>query len=148
MTTAPKSIDSIVLSLEQILVRRFREALYSQIGYAASVPIRDGAYPVLTGLRHGPSTATELALRIGIDRTVVSRQASELIAAGLAKREADPRDSRGNLLALTPDGRKAADNLNAAVSRLVASTIDDWPEAERARFPSIDFVRPDGLADP
>jgi len=132
--TMSRSVEAIVSSLERILVRRFRESLYRQVGHASSVTIRDGTYPVLSGLRHGPLTATELSKRIGVDRTVISRQASELTTLGLVTRGPDPRDKRGGLLTLTPDGQAAADRLGKAFAQLVKSATHDWPDVDRARF--------------
>lgn len=48
------------------------------------------AYPVLSGLaRLGPTTATQLAATIGVDRTVTTRYASRLEAAGLLSSAVD-----------------------------------------------------------
>lgn len=126
--------DSIAATLATMLVRGFRESLYERLGGTAPIPIRDGTYPVITGLRDGPSTAAQLARRIGVDRTVVSRQASQLVAANLVRRTPDPQDRRGGLLSLTDHGRSVADGLQREVSHVVWEAIRDWPPPDRLAF--------------
>ena len=135
MTDSDRQLaDSIAAILETMLVRRFRESLYDRIGEGAPVPIRDGTYPVLNGLRVGPATAAELARQIGVDRTVVSRQASQLAAADLVDRHVDPGDRRGGLLSLTDRGRLVADDLHRSVSQVVWKAIGPWPASDREAF--------------
>lgn len=126
--------ESIAATLATMLVRGFRESLYERIGRDAPIPIRDGTYPVLTGLRDGPSTAAQLSRRIGVDRTVVSRQASQLVSAKLVHRAADPHDRRGGLLSLTDHGRSVADDLHREVSQVVWDAIREWRPPDRLAF--------------
>lgn len=120
--------------LAGMLVRRFRNRIYEQIGAGLPVPVRDGTYPVLVGLRRAPATAAQLSVDVGVDRTVASRHASQLVAAGLVSRQTDPRDRRGGLLSLTAEGRRVADTLHERAIDLIAGSMSDWSDDDRRTF--------------
>jgi DNA-binding MarR family transcriptional regulator len=65
-------------------------------------------YDVLLELNNGPGRRlrmTELAERVTLSRTRVSRLVDEMSAAGLVIREANPDDRRSAYAVLTPHGR-------------------------------------------
>lgn len=130
-------IDSVRSSLERMLVRKFRESIYNQLGAGLAVELKDGTYPVLAGLASGSATATELAEHIGVDRSVVSRQAASLIEAGVVARDVDPRDGRAGLLRLTPFGAEIATQLANSSTRLVTSIMEAWPADDQSRFAKL-----------
>jgi DNA-binding MarR family transcriptional regulator len=79
---------------------------------------------------HGPMRVTDLAEIKRADPSTVSRQAAQLVKAGLARREADPEDGRASRLAVTEAGLSACAKLHDAREALVADVLSDWP-AER-----------------
>jgi DNA-binding MarR family transcriptional regulator len=79
---------------------------------------------------HGPMRVTDLAEIKQADPSTVSRQAAQLVKAGLARREADPVDGRASRLAVTDAGLTACAKLHDAREGLVADVLRDWP-AER-----------------
>jgi DNA-binding MarR family transcriptional regulator len=79
---------------------------------------------------HGPMRVTDLAEIKQADPSTVSRQAAQLVKAGLARREADPVDGRASRLAVTEAGQVACAKLHDAREELVADVLKDWP-AER-----------------
>jgi DNA-binding MarR family transcriptional regulator len=140
--------ERIATQLGRLLLRTTRQSLYQKI-----VEDVDGidatTYPVLSGLaRLGPATATQLAAAIGLDRTVTTRYASKLEAAGLLHRVPDPADARAAQLELSAAGRVAA----AATRRNLSSAVDDilatWPTAEAAAFSRSLERFTDRLEDP
>lgn len=74
----------------------------------------------LVALEPGPSM-NELAARIVLSRSQVSRLVDELEAARLVKRERKPGDKRSSVVTLTEDGRATFDQIaptyRAAVSQ-------------------------------
>jgi DNA-binding MarR family transcriptional regulator len=56
----------------------------------------------------GPVSPTEVAARLRIPPTTVSRYVAGLVDAGLARRSPNPDDGRSYLLALTPAGTDVA----------------------------------------
>ena len=91
------------------------------------------ALMLLFPLRHlGPLRVTDLAEVKGADPSTISRQAAQLVKAGLARREADPADGRASRLAVTPAGLAACQQVHEARNALISQALRDWP-AERVR---------------
>lgn len=94
-----------------------------------------GWYDVLLELNDGGGRLTmgELADRVVLSRTRVSRLVDELTGAGLVAREPNPDDGRSAFAVLTPEGRR----------RFLAAARAYLPAIER-EFASVDAGR---LAD-
>jgi DNA-binding MarR family transcriptional regulator len=89
------------------------------------------ALMLLFPLQHqGPMRVTDLAEAKGADPSTVSRQAAQLVKAGLARREADPADGRASRLAVTEAGLSACRRLREARHALLSDALSGWP-AER-----------------
>jgi DNA-binding MarR family transcriptional regulator len=92
-------------------------------------------YPVLSGLaRIGPVSASRLGQFLGFDRTVTTRYASRLEAAGLLARSHDPSDRRATLLDLTPAGRAAASTVRRQLVGAIEEVLAEWPKRDAERF--------------
>jgi DNA-binding MarR family transcriptional regulator len=79
---------------------------------------------------HGPMRVTDLAEVKQADPSTVSRQAAQLVKAGLVRREADPEDGRASRLAITDAGLDACRQLHDAREAFLAEALSGWP-AER-----------------
>ena len=109
-------------------------------------------YDVLLELQAAPSgqlRMQELAARVVLSRTRVSRLVGELADAGLVRRHPDPDDGRATLATITPRGvtafRRAAPvylagieehfgcHLTAADQRAVARALQRVVDAHRSR---------------
>jgi DNA-binding MarR family transcriptional regulator len=92
------------------------------------------ALMLLFPLRHlGPMRVTDLAEVKGADPSTVSRQATQLVKAGLVRREADPADGRASRLAVTAEGLTACLHLHEARNALISNALRGWP-VERVRL--------------
>jgi DNA-binding MarR family transcriptional regulator len=80
----------------------------------------------------GPLRVTDLAEVKGADPSTISRQAAQLVKAGLARREADPADGRASRLAVTQEGLAACLELHEARNALIGEALRGW-SAERVR---------------
>lgn len=78
----------------------------------------------------GPMRITDLAEVKQADPSTVSRQAAQLVKAGLARREADPADGRASRLAVTEAGLDVCARMHDARNALLTKALSDWP-AER-----------------
>jgi DNA-binding MarR family transcriptional regulator len=83
---------------------------------------------------HGPMRITDLAEIKGADPSTVSRQAAQLVKAGLARREADPADGRASRLAVTDRGDDACRHLHEARHALLSRVLSDWPQERVEEF--------------
>jgi len=64
-----------------------------------------------------PMTVSELATRLSIDRTNVSRLCARMDAAGELSRREHPDDARARLLGLTARGRRVAKSVDESSAR-------------------------------
>lgn len=88
-------------------------------------------------LHMGPLRVTDLAEVKQADPSTVSRQAAQLVKAGLARREADPVDGRASRLAVTPAGEAACAQLRAARHALLSAVLSEWPAEQVATFADL-----------
>ena len=85
------------------------------------------ALMLLFPLRHlGPMRVTDLAEVKQADPSTISRQAAQLVKAGLARREADPVDGRASRLAVTEAGMAACNQLHQARRAFLSQALSDW----------------------
>ena len=115
-----------LLQVHAALVPRLDRALQQ----AAGLPL--SWYDVLLELAPAPGrrlTMGELAQRVVLSRTRVSRIVDELVAAGLVCREDNPDDGRSAFAVLTADGlaryRAAAPHYLASIETEFASGLTD-----------------------
>src|SRR4051812_463211 len=87
-----------------------------------------GVLKVLAKL--GEQRSGDIAARLGVDASVVSRQLTALEADGLVARRPDPADARVSLTALTPAGRLRLEKLYAGFSRQLRAALADWNDED------------------
>jgi DNA-binding MarR family transcriptional regulator len=85
----------------------------------------------------GPLRVTDLAEVKQADPSTISRQAAQLVKAGLARREADPVDGRASRLAITEAGLAACARLHEARQRWLSETLSQWPTDRIATFTDL-----------
>jgi len=85
----------------RVVTRHYDRAL-APAGLTAS------SYAILARTdREGPLPLGELAARLALDRTTLSRELGPLVDAGLVRTSGDPDDRRRRVVALTAKGRRA-----------------------------------------
>jgi DNA-binding MarR family transcriptional regulator len=77
---------------------------------------------------------TDLAEVKQADPSTISRQAAQLVKAGLARREADPDDGRASRLAITEAGRVACEQLHKERQAWLRGSLSHWPTKRVATF--------------
>ncbi|NEA37138.1 MarR family transcriptional regulator [Streptomyces sp. SID13031] len=82
--------------------------------------------------KDGEQRGGEIAGKLGVDASVVSRQVSALEADGLVSRRPDPADARVSLVQLSEPGRDRLHALYAGYSRQLRSALADWDDDELA----------------
>ena len=110
---------------------RMRAKFIAQVG----APIEPGVYPLLRRIADwGPIRNSELASRIGLDVSTVSRQVAGLERAGLVMRTVDPDDRRAALLALSAEGTRVMTKLQRARRALMGEALAEWPVEDLERL--------------
>lgn len=112
--------------------RRTSDALARSLGQTTA------RWHLMSVISDGPRSVSSAARRLGLTRQSVQRVADQLVADGLARTRPDPADARAPLLALTPAGRRALDELVARSDAVRATqlattglTVDDLTAARR-----------------
>ena len=116
------------------LVRELASALRPLRGIATDLDI-DGLPWTLQVLllrvqRSERCRSQDLADQFGVSPSVLSRQASDLVQAGLLERRADPDDGRAQRLALTADGRETAERIREARVARLRTVLPDWTDEQ------------------
>lgn len=89
----------------------------------------------LCELATGPSlNQRELAERVGLSTSTVSRLVDQLVEKRWAERRVDPHgsDTRVRLVTLTPDGTRVAEQVLAARAKRFARLLDAVPTDKRS----------------
>ena len=80
----------------------------------------------------------DLAKRLSVSPSTVTRMAAPLEKLGLIGREPDARDARLAYVTLTPAGQTLVENATATLERLSGDTFSDrWSAAEIERLASL-----------
>jgi DNA-binding MarR family transcriptional regulator len=82
--------------------------------------------------KDGEQRGGEIAVKLGVDASVVSRQLGVLEADGLVSRRPDPADARVSLVALSADGRARLDKLYADYTKQLRTALADWDDDDMA----------------
>ncbi|WP_412742695.1 MarR family winged helix-turn-helix transcriptional regulator [Krasilnikovia sp. MM14-A1004] len=85
----------------------------------------------------GPLRVTDLAEVKQADPSTISRQAAQLVKAGLARREADPADGRSSRLAATEAGELACQRMHEARHALLSEALSAWPAERVTAFTAL-----------
>ena len=78
--------------------------------------------------------ASDLAERLGLDKSSVSRQLNQLFEAGLLDRAGGRPGRRGDPLSVTPAGRRVLAADADRVRQRVTCWLADWNEEDIASF--------------
>jgi DNA-binding MarR family transcriptional regulator len=81
--------------------------------------------------------ASDLAERLGLDKSIVSRQLNQLIDAGLLDRQGGRPGRRGDPLSLTPKGRRVLVTDANGVRKRVTCWLKDWDDRAIADLASL-----------
>jgi len=143
--------ERVEASLGALLLRGNRRHLYRELTEGVGSGVTATTYPVISGVaRLGPLTATDLAPEVGLDRTVTSRYATQLVDGGLLRRYPDAADPRRSLLTLTAEGEAVVATLRRRLVDSIDGQLATWlPEDARGfvegfeRFTRELRLRPD-----
>jgi DNA-binding MarR family transcriptional regulator len=76
-------------------------------------------------LRDGEQRGGEIAAKLGVDASVVSRQLTALEADGLVSRRPDPADARVGLVSLAPRGKAQLESLYSSYTQHLRAALAD-----------------------
>ncbi len=131
----PTAGERIADDFGDIVRREARAVVYGELTAGLGPALDEATYPVLSALaRGGPRSAARVGHDIGLDRSVVSRHADRLQAAGLLRREPDPADRRASLLVPTDEGARVVARMRSRLAGRFDAYLAHWPADEAEAF--------------
>jgi DNA-binding MarR family transcriptional regulator len=79
----------------------------------------------------GPISVKDLASRLGLDATTVTRQVATMEGPGLLYRRGDPSDGRVNLIELSPKGHRTMSGVQRARRERVRHLFTGWARRDQ-----------------
>jgi DNA-binding MarR family transcriptional regulator len=117
-----------------LLLRRAR-AISARLAGELHPDLDGAAYGLLAMLEDaGPLRAGDLVVRLGLDKSTVSRQVSHLVDLGLVDRAADPVDGRAQVLTPSAEGSARLARIREARRARWETDLDDWAPADVAHL--------------
>jgi DNA-binding MarR family transcriptional regulator len=138
-TTAVETHEAFVRLEREIglLLRRSR-AISARLASELHPDLDGAAYGLLALLQDaGPLRASDLVLRLGLDKSTVSRQVASLVALGLVDRTADPDDGRAQVLTPSAEGAARLARIREARRVRWEEDLSDWPAEDVATLGAL-----------
>jgi len=110
-----------------MLSRRHSESVYGE----SEPELTPGRRQAILMLDRGELRMGELARRLGLEVSTVTRLVDKLEHAGLAERRAGAADRRSITVALTAEGRQVAERLRESRAKFMAEVLEVLEPAER-----------------
>ncbi len=115
------------------MVDRIVAELFAQEGLHDVTPAQGGALMILFQER-APTTARQLAARMGLSQVTVGRFVKALHTSGWVSREPDPADARALLLRPTPKAMRALPRFIQVSNSLFDRAFEDFPPSTIRRI--------------
>ncbi len=133
-TTGLDSHEAYVrLEREVALLLRRSRAISGRLGGELHRDLDGAAYGLLVLLDDaGPLRASDVVLRLGLDKSTVSRQVASLVDLGMVDRAADPADGRAQVLSTSAEGHRRLSELRDARRARWEADLADWPTEDVA----------------
>lgn len=135
------------LEQEVAFLVRGLECLYRRRKY----PVERAQYLLMLQLLDGPRSSGELAARLRLDHSTVTRQIAALEEKGCLVRSPNPDDGRSVLIALSDLGLMRCSQMRKVRTRGLEAMLSGWSEADRVQFANLvgrfnDAVREVGMS--
>ncbi len=127
-----ESIDQIASFIEYVSRLALSDRVQQRLAGAARIVTQSELAALRAVARHAPLTLGELAQRLRLDRSTVSRLAGRLQELELVRREPDAADKRKAWLEATPAGRGLLVGLDGVTRQYYEVATAQWTRAERA----------------
>jgi DNA-binding MarR family transcriptional regulator len=82
----------------------------------------------------GAASVNQIAERLGLDASTVTRQLSALEGRGFIARAIDPGDRRARIIEITELGHRVMRGIRSARRQKLGRALDDWPTTDVATF--------------
>ncbi|MEU9336890.1 MarR family transcriptional regulator [Streptomyces sp. NPDC048290] len=137
-TPASPEVTEIERALSRITYLSSRARQHDRLMAVAGVPLDRAATGVLRRMADGePPRPGELAARLGVEASHVTRTVQQLERAGYVSRVPDPDDRRAQRIELTEAGREAIARIRDAGARGMQVALADWKPEELRQLATL-----------
>nr|WSY49219.1 MarR family transcriptional regulator [Streptomyces sp. NBC_00886] len=140
LPTAPASpeVTEIERALTRITYLSTRARQHDRLMALAGVPLDRAAVALLRQVADSePLRPGELAHRLGVEASHVTRTVQQLQKSGYVTRVPDPDDRRAQRIELTEAGRKAVDSVRDAGARGMQMALSEWSTDELQQLATL-----------
>ncbi|KUO09657.1 MarR family winged helix-turn-helix transcriptional regulator [Streptomyces sp. DSM 15324] len=146
MPTEPLPLPAVatpeVIEIERALTRitylSTRARRHDRLMAMAGVPLDRAAVALLRQVADSePLRPGELAQRLGVEASHVTRTVQQLQKSGYVTRVPDPDDGRAQRIELTGAGREAVDRIRDAGARGMQLALSGWSPEELGRLATL-----------
>ncbi|MGB3222267.1 MAG: MarR family transcriptional regulator [Desulforhopalus sp.] len=116
--------EQSLLALEHQLTTLVR--VLEALNRYRSYPLERAQYLLLLQLIEGPLSIGELATRLLLDNSTVTRQINVMLKINLIEKIPNPNDARSTLVASTPTGREQAEAMHQLRLSRLRVTLENW----------------------
>lgn len=135
MSTVSAEAQRLEAAMSTLSLRGHLSRLHECLTTAAGVQVDRAGYLVLRAVEaDGPMRLTDLAARLQVEPSTMSRHAAELTSRGWLEKQPDRADRRACLLAVTETGHAIVTGIEKARRNVLQSVLSDWEPEERERF--------------
>jgi DNA-binding MarR family transcriptional regulator len=128
-------IAEIEVALTEIAYLASRARQHERLMAVARVDLDRSAAALLRHLAMAePIRAGELANRLAVEASHVTRQIQQLERTGYATRVPDPHDGRAQLIQLTPAGRATVERIRAVGCLGMQQVLGEWPAEDLSKL--------------
>ena len=137
-TPASEEVTEIERALTRITYLSTRARQHDRLMALAGVPLDRAAVALLRQVADSePLRPGELATRLGVEASHVTRTVQQLQKSGYVTRVPDPDDRRAQRIQLTEAGRQAIDRIRDAGARGMQLALSDWSPEELGQLATL-----------
>jgi DNA-binding MarR family transcriptional regulator len=137
-TPASEEVVEIERALTRITYLSTRSRQHERLMALAGVPLDRAAVALLRQVADSePLRPGELANRLGVEASHVTRTVQQLQKSGYVSRVPDPVDRRAQRIELTEKGQQAIDRVRDAGSRGMQLALADWSPEELRQLATL-----------
>jgi DNA-binding MarR family transcriptional regulator len=130
-------VELIEEALTRIVRRAKQRPAHDQLMAAAGLSMERAAFAVARLCEAGPVRLSDLAAKLDVNVSTISRHVQQLERDGLLRRTDDPRDRRAAMLHLTAEGRSVLQRAWAARRAALVRILDRWDPGDRHSFAEL-----------
>ncbi|MEG3631465.1 MarR family winged helix-turn-helix transcriptional regulator [Streptomyces poriticola] len=135
---ASPEVTEIERALARITYLRARHRQHDRLMALAEVSLDRAAVALLRQVADCDAVRPgELAARLGVEASHVTRMVQHLQRSGYVTRVPDPDDRRARRIGLTEAGRSAVERVRAASARSMQAALADWSPEELQQLATL-----------